>query len=101
MYQNQKGFTLIEMMFVLLIVTVLVLVTIPNITKYSKSVDDTGCSAYQKTVEAAVQAYKIDEKKPPASFDVLLEKKYLTEQPICPNGQSLQLTAEGKVITKE
>ena len=33
--KNEKGFTLIEMMIVLLIISVLILITIPNVTKHS------------------------------------------------------------------
>lgn len=42
----QKGFTLIEMMVVLLIISVLILIAIPNVTKHSATIDDKGCEAY-------------------------------------------------------
>ena len=32
---NQKGFTLIEMLIVLLIISVLILITVPNLTKHN------------------------------------------------------------------
>ncbi len=38
--KNDRAFTLIEMMIVLLIISVLVLVAIPNVTKSSKSIDE-------------------------------------------------------------
>lgn len=44
--RNEKAFTLIEMMIVLLIISVLILVAIPNVTKHSKSIDTKGCDAY-------------------------------------------------------
>jgi len=47
----QKGFTLIEMMVVLLIISVLILIAIPNVTKHSATIDDKGCEAYVKTNE--------------------------------------------------
>ena len=34
--KNDKGFTLIEMMIVLLIISILILIAIPNVTKHSK-----------------------------------------------------------------
>lgn len=49
--RNQKGFTLIEMMIVLLIISVLILVAIPNVTKHSKSIDTKGCDAYLNTID--------------------------------------------------
>jgi len=39
---NEKGFTLIEMLIVLLIISVLILVTIPNVTKHFATIDDKG-----------------------------------------------------------
>ncbi|WP_413057524.1 competence type IV pilus major pilin ComGC [Sporosarcina sp. 179-K 3D1 HS] len=44
--RNERAFTLIEMMIVLLIISVLILVAIPNVTKHSKSIDEKGCQAY-------------------------------------------------------
>ena len=41
---NEKAFTLIEMMIVLLIISVLILIAIPNVTKHSKSIDEKGCA---------------------------------------------------------
>lgn len=47
-FRNEKGFTLIEMLIVLLIISVLILVTIPNVTKHFASIDNKGCEAYVK-----------------------------------------------------
>lgn len=44
---SQKGFTLVEMMIVLLIISVLLLVTIPNIAKHTATIDTKGCDAYK------------------------------------------------------
>ncbi|WP_301109742.1 competence type IV pilus major pilin ComGC [Sporosarcina sp.] len=95
-YSNEKGFTLIEMMIVLLIITVLVLIAIPNVTKHSKSIDEKGCAAYIKMVEGQVQAYKMDEKKIPTISD-LTGAGYLPNAPTCPDGSAITLDAEGKV----
>lgn len=47
---GEQGFTLIEMMIVLLIISVLILIAIPNVTKHSKSIDEKGCAAYVNTI---------------------------------------------------
>lgn len=94
--KNEQAFTLIEMMIVLLIITILVLIAIPNVTKHSKSIDEKGCGAYVKMVEGQIQAYKMDEKKTPGLAD-LTSKDYLPETPVCPDGSSLEIDAEGKV----
>ena len=64
---REEGFTLIEMMIVLLIISVLVLIAIPNVTKHSQSIDDKGCKAYVKMVEGQIAAYKMDRNKLPGS----------------------------------
>lgn len=48
--KSQKGFTLIEMMIVLLIISVLVLIAIPNVTKHSSTIDQKGCEAFIHTI---------------------------------------------------
>lgn len=95
---NEKGFTLIEMMIVLLIISVLILVAIPNVTKHSKSIDTKGCDAYLKMVEGQVQAYKMDTKKTPTSLTDLTKGGYLPADAKCPDGTELTIEADGKVI---
>ncbi|PKR86081.1 hypothetical protein CWO92_06835 [Heyndrickxia camelliae] len=46
--KNQNAFTLIEMLVVLLIITILIFVAIPNITKHSKNINNKGCEAFVK-----------------------------------------------------
>ena len=48
---GEQGFTLIEMMIVLLIISVLILIAIPNVTKHSKSIDEKGCAAYVNIID--------------------------------------------------
>ncbi|MBF4500214.1 prepilin-type N-terminal cleavage/methylation domain-containing protein [Savagea sp. SN6] len=48
--KNNKGFTLVEMMLVLVIIAVLVIITVPNVFKYSSTVDERGCEAYHNTI---------------------------------------------------
>lgn len=63
--KNNRGFTLVEMMIVLLIISVLILISIPNVTKHSASIDEKSCQAFVKMVEGQVAAYKIEHKKIP------------------------------------
>ncbi|GEL77343.1 competence type IV pilus major pilin ComGC [Tenuibacillus multivorans] len=58
--KSERGFTLIEMLIVLLIISVLLILTIPNITKYNDVAEDKGCEAYLDLLQTEVQLYKIE-----------------------------------------
>ncbi|MDQ0231966.1 competence type IV pilus major pilin ComGC [Metabacillus malikii] len=96
--QNQKGFTLIEMLIVLLVITVLLLITIPNVTKHNSSIQKKGCEGLVNMVQAQVTAFKIDHNKTP-TIDDLMREGYLkgSEPPVCPNGSKVNITASGEV----
>jgi competence protein ComGC len=98
MFKNQRGFTLIEMMIVLMIISVLLIITVPNVTKNNQSINSKGCEAYVKMVQAQVQAYEMDHKMLPATIQELIDKKYLKNdsKSACGN-RALSITAEGEV----
>lgn len=96
--RNNKGFTLIEMMIVLLIISILILITIPNVTKHSASIDDKGCKAFAKMVEGQIQAYKIEFKKIPKVED-LTKEGYLKGIESCPNGTDIIIDENDGSVT--
>ncbi|WP_037985731.1 competence type IV pilus major pilin ComGC [Thalassobacillus devorans] len=98
MFTNEKGFTLIEMLVVLLIISVLLIITIPNIAQNNQMVRDKGCAALVKLAEAQVQAYYINEEEMPTLISDLETKGYITET-TCPNGSTLSLSSDGKVTS--
>lgn len=97
--KNEKGFTLIEMLIVLLIISILILVTIPNVTKHFATIDNKGCEAYLKMVQGQVEAYKIDHKRLP-TLSQLKTDGYLNndEETVCPNGDSIEIQSDGNVV---
>ena len=94
--KNEKGFTLIEMMIVLLIISVLILITIPNVTKHSATIDDKGCDAYVTMVQGQVQAYKLDNKEYPSLVE-LEGEGYIEAGAECPNGDAVVISDDGVV----
>ncbi|MGG0658602.1 competence type IV pilus major pilin ComGC [Rummeliibacillus pycnus] len=94
---NQKGFTLIEMLIVLFIISILILIAIPNVTKHFATVDKKGCDAYATMVQGQVEAYRIDIGKYPTSITELEDKDYLkvTDSKTC-EGKTISIT-DGKV----
>ncbi|MDH5160119.1 competence type IV pilus major pilin ComGC [Heyndrickxia oleronia] len=96
--KNKSGFTLIEMLVVLLIITVLIFIAIPNITKHSKSINNKGCEAFVQMVQGQVQAYEMEYKKFPNTIQELVNEGYLVEKKTkCPNGNEISINSEGKV----
>ncbi len=95
---SEQAFTLIEMMIVLLVISVLLIITIPNVTKHNSKINLKGCEAFVQMVQAQVQAYEIDKKKKPEDLQALVAEGYLNEgENTCPNGAKLIISADGKV----
>lgn len=99
--RNEKGFTLIEMLIVLLIISVLILVTIPNVTKHFGTIDEKGCDAYLSMVQGQVQTYKIDHHKYPSLEDLKAPEYLGTDKVACPDGREIAISDKGKVTVKE
>jgi competence protein ComGC len=94
--KNEKGFTLIEMLIVLLVISILLLITIPNVTKHHASIQEKGCEGLINMVQAQTTAYEIDYDEVP-TIEELKAAKYLRDTPVCPNGNSIAISANGEV----
>jgi competence protein ComGC len=95
---SEKAFTLIEMMVVMLIISVLLIITIPNITKHNSNINSKGCQAFVKMVEAQVQSFEIENNRVP-SLDELVRLGYLKTTE-CPDGKTeVEVEADGSVAT--
>ena len=71
MHNKLRGFTLLEMVIVILIISILFLLVVPNIQKTLTIVNNKGCKALEKIVDSAILQYKIEN-------DGLLSKAQLT-----------------------
>lgn len=95
--KNEKGFTLIEMLVVLLVISILLIIMIPNVSKHNTVVNNKGCDALVKMVEGQIQAYEIEHGKKP-TMDELTDGKYIKSNK-CPNGKTLSIDTNGEVVT--
>jgi|SRR5690625_26583 len=90
MFKNSQGFTLIEMLIVLMIISVLIILIVPSLTGSSKDVQDKGCDALVGVVQTQVNLYQLDEGRLPASISSLVSNGYITsDQTECSNGDAL------------
>ncbi len=104
MVNKQAGFTLIEMMIVLLVISVLLIITIPNVTKNNSTINNKGCEAFVRMVEGQVQAYRLDNEDKIPTLDELVAKGYLKGEkdgtaPSCTNGEPITINAADGTVT--
>lgn len=75
-----KAFTLIEMLVVLLIISVLLLLFVPNLTKQKDAVADTGNAAVVKVVESQAELYELNNTNDKASLSKLTSQGRITKK---------------------
>ncbi len=100
--KNEKGFTLIEIMIVLFVITILLLISLPNVSSHYKNIEDKGCEGLVKMIQSQVTAYWLDEKAYPETINDLQEKGYLEKDVDyqCPGGDVI-IIEEGIVKSKK
>ena len=87
-----KGFTLLEMVVVVMIISILFLLTVPNVNKVLNSVENVGCEALTKVVDAAIIEFKLDFGTYPSGVADLVNGGYLSEeQSKCSTGQAIAI----------
>lgn len=89
--KKQEGFTLIEMLLVLLVISVLIILIIPNIAAQSKNVQETGCAAQVKVVQSQIEAYRLNEGSSPTSISQLVPDYLTDKQTTCSNGENITI----------
>jgi prepilin-type N-terminal cleavage/methylation domain-containing protein len=94
---NEKGFTLIEMMIVLLVISILIIITIPNMTKQQGVIRNKGCDAYVNMVLAQMEAYKMENSTTINPTIEELETGGYIPRKECPNGEVLEISSSGEV----
>ena len=94
--QNEEGFTLLEMLLVMVVITILLLLIIPNVVTQRSFHSGKGCAKfYVKSIEAQIQVYQLQHNKIP-SLKELADEKYITTDK-CPNGESIHISDDGTV----
>lgn len=100
--KQQTGFTLIEMVIVLLIITVLMLLMIPNIGNQKKQVNSKGTEALIQVVETQAHLYQLEHHSGIPSIEILIKEGYLKEsQGKTPEGQKLIIQSNGTVTVND
>lgn len=97
---RKSGFTLVEIMIVVLIIGILLAIAIPNFMKARETSRKNACVSNMKQLDAAAQQWAMDEKKAgtvtPTSGDLAGPSLYIKVMPTCPSGGAYTLgTVDG------
>ncbi len=91
----KKGFTLLEMTIVVLIISVLFLLTVPNIQKTLSIVNNKGCKALEKVADSAILQYKLEYGEYPGSIADLVSAGLMTDDQLTCDGSHSIVIIDG------
>lgn len=88
--KHTGGFTLVEIMVVVLIIGIILAIAIPNFIKASESSRTKVCVSNLKKIQAAKQQWAMDNKRAvtstPTTTDLYGAGRYIETAPTCPAG---------------
>lgn len=86
----KKGFTLIEMILVLTVISLIMLLTIPNIAKKKQVISSIGCRALIEVVNGQILVYELSNDNEVPTIDQLVSEGLITQQQtVCPTGNRI------------
>ena len=94
MFKKQDGFTLIEMLIVLAVITLLLVLVVPNLATQNHDIQNKGEQALIQMAENQTQVYYIDHGRHPSSIKQLDNEGYLSTDEVA-NGQKKLIYVDG------
>ena len=84
----ERGFTLVEIMIVVLIIGILLAIAVPNFVKARESSRAKACLANLKQIAAAKEQWALDNNKRDGAKCTMedLVPDYIKPEPVCPSG---------------
>ncbi|WP_077621517.1 competence type IV pilus major pilin ComGC [Sediminibacillus massiliensis] len=98
--KNQRGFTLIEMLLVLTVISVLMILIIPNLAHQNEEVQSKGCDALIEMATGQMTAYKLEYGSFPQQISELENENYL-KSTTCDGGSKSLAIESGEIVLVE
>jgi len=88
--RNQKGFTIMELMIVIIIIGILIAIAVPAYQNFRARAQETACLANLRTIKSAWGLYiadgGVDQAMDAAAMATALVPAYMAQLPTCPSG---------------
>ena len=81
---GDDGFTLIELMIVMVVIGLLAAIAIPSYTNNVRNAKEAVLREDLRTMRGAIDSYTVDKQKAPQSLDDLVQSGYLKSMPVDP-----------------
>jgi general secretion pathway protein G len=80
----EQGFTLLELMIVMVVIGLLAAIAIPSYTRNVRAANEAVLKEDLHTMRVAIDSYTVDKAKAPQSLDDLVQSGYLKYMPVDP-----------------
>lgn len=82
--QGERGFTLIELMIVMVIIGLLAAIAVPMYVQSVRHAREAVLREDLRTLRSAIDSYTVDKQKAPQALDDLVEAGYVKSMPVDP-----------------